>query len=37
MTTPDNAKHVGILLGKKIDSIMEAAMAHIEQKAIRDV
>ncbi len=35
MTTPDNAKHLGILLAKSIDSTLTATMAHIEPKAIK--
>ncbi len=35
MATPDDAKHLGILLGKTIDSTEAATMAHIEPKAIK--
>jgi hypothetical protein len=35
MATPDDAKHLGILLGKTIDSTVAATMAHIEPKAIK--
>jgi hypothetical protein len=35
MATPDNAKHLGILLDKTTDSTVDAIMAHIEPKAIK--
>ncbi len=35
MTTPDNAKHLGILLGKTMDSTVEVTMASIEPKLVK--
>jgi hypothetical protein len=35
MATPDNAKHLGILLGKTMDSTVEVTMAAIEPKLIK--
>jgi hypothetical protein len=35
MTTPDNVKHLGILLGKTMDSTVEATMANIEPKLVK--
>jgi hypothetical protein len=35
MASPTNAKHQGIIPGKTIDSTVEAAMACIEAKAIK--
>ncbi len=35
MTTPDNFKHLGILLGKTMDSTVEATMASIEPKLVK--
>jgi hypothetical protein len=35
MTTPDNAKHLGILLGKTMDSTVEVTMANIEPKLLK--
>ncbi len=35
MTTPENAKHLGILLGKTMDSTVEATMASIEPKLVK--
>jgi hypothetical protein len=35
MTTPDNAKHLGIFLGKTMDSTVEVTMANIEPKLVK--
>jgi hypothetical protein len=35
MTTPDNAKHLGIFLGRTMDSTVEVTMANIEPKLVK--
>jgi hypothetical protein len=37
MTTLDNSKHLGILLGKTIKSTVETIMAHSEPKSIKTI